>query len=972
MTIAARPASTQLFGRDDLLALGGRRLAAAADGSGGLLFLAGEAGIGKTRILRAIEDRAAVGRIPVVRGMTYPRDLEVGAAVFLDLARSIAHAAGFGDAGRHLSRRLGRTSRRDHDANRRRRLLILDAAEAIANLGDQGPILVSLEDLHWADDLSLEILAAVAPRLPSVPILVVGTYRSDELFPRIPMRTWRARLLNARLAEEARLSRLSLEDTAALTTSLLGSEYPAPRDLVAAIHDRSDGVPLHVEELLAATIGTPGGPSRARAADVPETLDEAILERIDQLTTRARVIAEAGAVIGRSFDLELLAAVVGADNDRLAPPLDELGNRFVLYRSPVSGRFVFKHALICDAVYQHIPIPRRRRIHARIAEIAASHPGHRLSDAELSQHLEEAGRGREAYAAAVAGARAAAAISSHHEAFELYERAHRNRPPDLSAAERAREREEYGLAAATADLQAVAAGALAEAYRAYLDAGLPVEAAGVLPPLVAARHLLGDDLETRAARLREGLALLDGAPAGAAVDHQRATLLASLAAAYMLDRRLDESLAYGEEARRLASTLGLGATELDALATIGVDLAFGGRMEEGWTTLLEAIHRGRSADLEPATARAYRMLATSASDLCEYQRGEAWLHEGIDYAERVERWNDRHYMATHLAHVLWATGRWRDAEEVARHALADGRGGITTRVTALYVLGYVALGRSDWTHARGWLDEARAIGEQMRELQRLSPALWGLAEMAALRGNHADARELTVAGRDASARVSDVAYLVPFLVTGTRARLRLGDVADAAAWVEDVGERLGKRSVPGTVPAIRHAQGLLALATGATGRARQALREAHDGWTSLARSWEGIAAALDLGTAELRGNRPAEAARLGSAARSAAIDLPSPTLVRRADEILRSARARHPTDDPWAPLTSREWEVSRLVAAGRTNAVIAEELAISRRTVSAHVEHILAKLGAARRSEIAAWVATVQGTGGRRPPSPGG
>jgi DNA-binding NarL/FixJ family response regulator len=967
MARAAQPVSPTLFGRDDLLALGGRRLAAMVAGSGGLLFLAGEAGIGKSRLLGAIEQRAAISQVTVVRGSTYPRDLEVGAAVFLDLGRSLGRVPAVAAAGALLTSLLtapGAASRgaRAGDANRRRRVLTLDVVDALASLASHGPVLVSLEDLHWVDDLSLEILAALARRLANLPMLVVGTYRTDELYPRIPMRTWRARLLNGRLAEEARLGRLSVKDTTAMTRALLGSELPPPRELVAAIHDRADGVPLHVEEIVAAMIGGEA-PSAAtmglRAADVPETIDAAILERFGLLSARARAVAEAGAVIGRGFGLDLLAAVVDAQPEELAKPLAELRDRFMLYQSPSAGRLVFKHALICDAVYQHIALPRRRRLHARIADVAAALVEYRLSDAELSQHLEEAGRNREAFETAMPAARAASAISSHAEAYDLYKRARRNMPSDLPLHERARAFESYGAAAAAADDQAVAAATLEEAHRLYLEAGLLVEAAAVLGPLVAARHLLGDDVEARTTRLREGLELLDRAPPGADVDRRRGSLLASLSAAYMLDRQLDESMLHGERARALAAAVGDQGVEIDALATLGSDMVFAGRMDEGWSTLVSATRRARDAELEAAAARAYRMLASCASVLVEYERGETWLREGIEYAERVERWNDRHYLAGHLAHVLWATGRWDQADEVARQALADGRSGITTRATALCVIGYVALGRSDWPHARASLEEARQIGEHMRELQRLSPALWGLAEMAQLRGDHDEAVALTIAGRDVSARVSDAAYLFPFLVTGVRARLAMNDVAAAIAWSHDLAARLRERSIPGTLPAIDHAEGLTAVATGAIGRARRSLAAAYAGWSTRGRCWEGNAAGLDLAMAELRANRAVEAVRLASDSRAVAVTLHSPPLLRRADEVLRAARARHPADEPWAPLTSREWQVARLIASGMTNADIARDLAISPKTVSAHVEHILAKLGAARRTEIATWAAGI-------------
>ena len=351
------------------------------------------------------------------------------------------------------------------------------------------------------------------------------------------------------------------------------------------------------------------------------------------------------------------------------------------------------------------------------------------------------------------------------------------------------------------------------------------------------------------------------------------------------------------------------------------------------------------------------MLGSCASVLVEYEAGERWLREGVEFADRVDLPNHRHYMASHLAHVLWATGRLPEAEEVAAHALSDGRGGITTRITALHVLGYVGLARGELDAATGRLEEALELGERMAELQRVSPALWGLAEVARMRHDPGAAAEWCRRGEAASEPVADAAYLYPFLVTGTRALLDRGELAAAEAWAERVSARVAARGIPGTLPAIDHAAGLVALARGSTGRARMALEAAVAGWAARGRWWEGTWAVLDLATLHARANRPDAAARLAEQARDAAAVAGSVPLAVAAAAILNRARARSRPDDPWAPLTAREAEVAALVARGMTNAAIAAELACAPKTVTSHVEHILAKLGAGRRTEIAAWAA---------------
>jgi DNA-binding NarL/FixJ family response regulator len=158
----------------------------------------------------------------------------------------------------------------------------------------------------------------------------------------------------------------------------------------------------------------------------------------------------------------------------------------------------------------------------------------------------------------------------------------------------------------------------------------------------------------------------------------------------------------------------------------------------------------------------------------------------------------------------------------------------------------------------------------------------------------------------------------------------------------------------------------VALAEGATGIARAALESAVDGWDRHGRAWEAAWARLDLAHSLVRTNRFAEAVTVVTAARAAGERLESPVLLERAESLLRMARGHAPDDEPWRPLTSREFEVARLIGEGLTNAEIAEALGIAPKTASSHVEHILTKLGASRRTEIATWASHVE----TRPLSP--
>ena len=160
-------------------------------------------------------------------------------------------------------------------------------------------------------------------------------------------------------------------------------------------------------------------------------------------------------------------------------------------------------------------------------------------------------------------------------------------------------------------------------------------------------------------------------------------------------------------------------------------------------------------------------------------------------------------------------------------------------------------------------------------------------------------------------------------------------------------------------PAIQHATGLVRLSEGSTVAARAALEVAIASWEARGRCWEALWARLDLAAAHLRSSRFVDAMNLVNEVRAAAEPIGAAPLLARADQFARTAKGRGAEQEPWHPLTTREFEVARKIAEGLTNAELADELSISPKTASSHVEHILAKLGVSRRAEIAAWATSV-------------
>jgi len=240
--------------------------------------------------------------------------------------------------------------------------------------------------------------------------------------------------------------------------------------------------------------------------------------------------------------------------------------------------------------------------------------------------------------------------------------------------------------------------------------------------------------------------------------------------------------------------------------------------------------------------------------------------------------------------------------------------------------------------------------------------MWGLAEAALHSGDAARAAALCDEALRAAQELGERTLIAPFAPTAVRAHLAAG-APEAAARFLDQFVRLVEPAGEIARPSIQHATGLVRLAEGSIVAARVALESAVTAWESRGRRWEALWARLDLAAALLRSSRFVDAMALVNEVRAAATELRSEPLLARADQLARTAKGRGSEQEPWHPLTTREFEVARKIADGLTNAELADELSISPRTASSHVEHILAKLGVSRRAEIAAWATSVAPNG---------
>jgi DNA-binding CsgD family transcriptional regulator/type II secretory pathway predicted ATPase ExeA len=942
-----------LIGRDDLLDLADRRLGDVEAGRGQLLVVAGEAGIGKTRFLDAIWQKATERGFVCVGGYVAPQDHDVPAASILDMARSMLRHPNLADLGRELLT-LG-----DHvidaDYVRRRRQLVMDVVDQIlAALPDK--TLLLFEDLQWTDDLSLEIVAELARRSRDRTVMLCGGYRTDETLD-VNLRDWRSRLLTQRIAEEVRLTPLTQAETALVTTLILDTGLPAPREVAAAVYERTDGIPLHIEELLGALSAEARANGLAiREATVPDTIEDAVLARLRHRSPEAQQVARAGAIVGRCFVPEVLAGIMDVPPEALDAPIQELIDNYVLEAPGSRGLYDFRHQLLRDAIYRSVPVGDRRRYHARAGEFGAQLEGH--SEIHSSLHFERAGLRRRAFETALSGARDASRMSAHRESTELYRRAVDNMPVDRDPAERAAILDEAATEAANVEDHEMAISMATAAADAHRAAGDPVAAINsTLLVINIDRRECGSTSE-RLARLRALEHELEPLPESDASKMARADValyigisetdrhdFAAARAAFALARRLGDEVGDPEFAMMADWKEGV----LDVIAG---DVAGGVRRISD--IAVDAERAGREA----TGVSSYRDAALMAATGMVYPEARQWLSRGVRYADSIEQSHCAHVMRATSALTYWAEGDWDTAAAEAGQAMAD-RGCRRASEFSRHALGFEAMGRGELAKAESILEPALALGEHSETVELTLPPLWGMAEVALQAGDPARAFALAQDALQRSTAVSERLLFLPFVVTGVRAAQAAGRPLEAASFLS-AAEALLAPIADLAAPALDHGRGLVALADGSTGIAREALERAVAGWDGKGRIWEATWARLDLANCMTRTNRFADALSLAVEARTVASRLDSRALADRADAIQRMARGRVSVEEPWRPLTAREFAVARLVSEGYTNAEIADSLGIAPKTASSHVEHILAKLGASRRAEIASWASAVQ------------
>ncbi len=925
--------------------------------SGAAVLVAGDAGVGKTRVLDELSRRAAEAGWTAVTGRCV--DLGDSAVPYLAFSEVLGR---LGTArpdevdvlvAEHPA--LARLVARPSDGPALDRGELVHAVHALLErLGSTEPVLLVVEDVHWADASTRELLGVLLTRGFTSRVALVVSYRSDDLHRRHPLRPHVAAW--ARTPGVRRLTLEPLADDA--VRELIRTLHPEPlsADAVEQIVRRAEGNAFFVEELVGATRAGVRG-----AATVPDDLADLLLVRLESLGEHARQAVRVASAAGQEVSHTLLAAVSGMAAPDLEAGLREAVERHVLV--PTEQGYAFRHALLGEAVYDDLLPGERVRLHTTYVGALESGgvPG---SAAELALHARAAQDLPTAVRASVRAARDALAVGGPQEAARHFETA-------LTLGEGVDDLDRPGVAChATKAL--VYAGEVGRARELLHDElarpGIAdVDRAELLAMLsyVWGMAEVGDPLPP----VEEALALLArSAPDDGA---RRARYLARYAKALIVHDREDDAAAAATEALELAGAHGLHAIAADVRVTLARLAAW--LDDDAIDGLEAAVEHARSTGGLNAELRARFVLGSFHQRRDDPVAARAAWAEVMALADRRgQPWTPYAFEARLLSALLaYQLGRWDEVEELLIPATRPPEELVgTLRAQRLAVV----VGRTG-AAAVPEVRELRA-GWEVDGLRVLAVAAAGMdahgdaGDLAAVIDLHE--RAVDTVGRlwhplfQAQVRLG--ALLVGQFATavergGTTEEQRLGLVARAGAVLERAEEIVEGRARADD-PFGAEGRAWAARLRAEVGRLRWRCDLDPPSGAALVAAWQDAVAGFEahphvyeharsrvrLAAVLQATGATADAAALLGEARQTAVRLGAGGLLAELDRLGAPAAPA----DRAAALTPREREILGLVALGRSNGEIGRQLFISTKTVSVHVSNMLAKLGATSRTEAAA------------------
>ena len=970
--------SARFVGRSEQLAELEAALRDAAEGRPSLALVGGESGVGKSRLADELKQHAREAGARVVSGdcvelgedelpyaplLTALRPLVRDGDPALDALAPSLRAA--------LDAILPGLGEADSPGEATQSRVFEALLTLLETLSEDAPVVLVIEDLHWADSSTRSFIGFLATAVCNERMLVLGTYRSDELHRRHPLRPLLAELASDPYARLIELPRFTPEELAEQLAGIL-AEMPGP-ELVERVYSRSEGNALYAEEILAAGLDGRGA--------LPPTLRDALMLRVERLSAPAQELIR-WLACQPAADHALVAAVAGLEPAQLRDALrDAVASHIVV---TVDGEsYGFRHALLREVVYEDLLPGERTEMHAALAaeleaRIEAGERGAHIT-AQAAHHWAAAGNQPRALAAAVRAGLAAERVNAFAEAQALFERALSlwERVADPGSLADLDEFELLRHAAVAADQAGdpIRQEALLRRAFSLVDAAPDPSRAALIQERLSqslwSQHRQDDSLDA----LREGLAMLPDEPSAA-----KGKLLAQLARRRLVQSRFGEAAECAREALSVARAVGHRESESIALNALGTALGDSGEVDAGVAYLRESLAIAEEDDLEMEASGAWINIADVLTLAGRLEDALEAARSGLETANTRD-WRTTDWLRLAVSESAFHLGDWASAEEAIPPASRRHTGG-----TALYwrtCRAQLALGRGDIDTAEESIAALTKATAGLSEPQFVGTHGALSAELSRRQGDTEAARAVVDDALDRIEYCSeDVLRIAALAAAGLRvegdageaARDRRDRKAEAAARTraDSLLERARLAAEAGRVveaAELASAEAEHARATGAAGGNDDPValwRAAAQRWDDLQRPYnvayarwreaEALMAAPDREGAALAASAAlALARRIGSAWLAEEVEsLAARARLQLGEGAERAAAAVRPEpDDPFG-LTARERDVLALVAGGATNREIGARLHMAEKTASVHVSRILAKLNVRSRTEAAA------------------
>jgi ATP/maltotriose-dependent transcriptional regulator MalT len=956
--------STRFIGRSEELERLEQALAAVADGTRRVVLVAGEAGVGKTRLIEELSARArgagAVtahgGCVDVTGGLPFAPFTEALRRVLREEEPARRDRWVPPSARAEMARlfpELGPGDRVAGDAASARARLFELVLEMFARVSEEAPVVLVLEDLHWAESSTRDLIRFLVRNLERERVLLVGTFRIDDVGRAHPLRPLLAEVVRSGGAERLDLRPFTKAELAEQLGAIVGR--PPEADVLDSIFDRSEGNPFFAEELVAAGSG----------AGLSPTLRDVLGVRVDGLSEPGRVVLRALSAGGARVDDRLLAAVVALDEPERLEALREAIAAQLIVLDGERGAYAFRHALLREAVYEELLPAERVGLHAAYGAALAAEPSPAGGvAAELAHHFFAAHDLDRALTASVEASDVAVRSCGFGEALLHCERALElwDRVPEAA---RPLGGDRIALLRRAAEAANLAgdhrrAAELVRAALVAVDEAADPAGAGMLHQRLGRFLWAAGDGRDALREYERAVALVPSDPPSRA----RARVLAARGQALMLTAHYADAVDCCREAIEIARRTGARQAEGHALNTLGVGLGHLGESEEAVAQLRAAREIAEEVGDLDDLARAHLNLAdVLVTSLCRPAEAVEIALAGAERCRALGMARDYGVSLQTVAAIgLFELGRWDEADALLREAAALNPIEMAA-VDVLHTRIPLLVGRGEFDRAAEDLTRAHALTAATIDPQYNGPRCANVAECSLWQGRPEDARAAVEEGLEHLAGADDARLTGPLLWLGARAEADLAERPGA----EHSGAALERLLAQARelAPASPLMGAYFALCEAEAGRARhapdpEAWARAVAAWAVLERPYPAAYARWRQAEALLGQRRARDAEPLLQDAYAAARELGAAPLAGELERLARRGRldleaAPEAVPDEPAPhgLTPRELEVLVLVAGGRTNREIAELLFVTEKTASVHVSSILRKLEVRSRVEAA-------------------